>query len=92
MSNLSIPITEDIKDSIKALFIDIGRKTLQEVKQQEVKARDYMNYKEVCAYMDITYQTLMSWINTKGLKHITIEGKRYIALTTLKEWLHNQEH
>jgi len=89
--SLQIPITEGFEEDIRSLFRTIGRETLEELKKDTVKAKEFMNMQETCKYMGISNPTLNQWINEKKLPVIAIEGKKFISKNTLHEWIKTYE-
>lgn len=52
-----------------------------------IKDKDFLNRKEVCAYLDISKDTLEKWIED-GLQIIKKNGKHYISKEHIKKFLH----
>lgn len=87
---IKLPVTEVVQEALKKVIISSVRDIVDELKESEVKAKDYMSLKEVQAYMGISFMTLQAWHN-KGLKTITIEGKKFIKKETLWKFLQDHE-
>lgn len=68
----------------------IAEKYQREFSERESQSKDYMNLKDVCAYIGVSYITLRKWM-AAGLKCITIDGVKLIAKSTLIEFLKDHE-
>ena len=90
MANLQIPIPETFNDELKAMLKSIAFEVIQEVANQSIKAKDWMSIKEVQAYMNVSPNTIKSWVRM-GLPISEVGQKRYISKKNLDSFLERYE-
>lgn len=92
-------INELVREALKASMKDVIRETFSEeeiketvtrIAEKEMTAKDYMTILECQRYMNVSFNTVKAWQN-KGLKTITLDGKRFISRDTLKQFLKDFE-
>lgn len=90
--NINLPIPPGVQDELRAMISNLAHEVIQEVKGQEAIAKDYMNAKDTCIYLGISFVTLQAW-ERLGLKSIRIksEGKKLFKKTTIDEFMKTYE-
>lgn len=80
---VSIP---ELNDELKVLLTLAIQELLQESVQREKKSKDWMQQKEVCEWLEISFSTLQKWRAT-GLKVSVIQGKTLISKQEITRFL-----
>lgn len=86
MANLQIPIPDAFNDELKAMLRAAAVEVIQEVVTQETRAKDWMSVKEIQAYMNVSPNTVKSWVGM-GLPVSEVGQKRYISKKNLDDFL-----
>lgn len=86
MANLQIPIPDSFNDELKTMLRAAALEVIQETVKQESMAKDWMSVKEVQKYMNVSPNTVSSWISS-GLKVSMVGQKRFISKHNLNAFL-----
>ena len=84
--NLNIPVPDQVQQDLRNMISSMARDVIQEVREQEARSKDYMNAKETCAYLNVSFVTLQQF-ERLGLKKIKIEGKILFKKQTVDEFM-----
>jgi len=84
--NLNIPVPDQVQSEIRTMFSILAHEVIQEVREQEARSKDYMNAKETCSYLNVSFVTLQQF-ERLGLKKIKIEGKILFKKQTVDEFM-----
>lgn len=83
-AKLEIQISEEFNASFEAYLKETARKVIQEVLNNPIERKQYLNKSEACSFIGISRSSLEKLIQ-KGLKIVMIESRVLIS----KEEIHN---
>lgn len=87
MAQLSFEMSPEMKRQIGTVVFNETKRAVTEFKKKELMAKPYMNLKECCQYVGCSNVTLNDWIRERSLKVIIIGGKKFIAKTTIDQFM-----
>lgn len=90
MATLNLDVSEDFQKSFEAMLRDLAQNVLDEVAADPLQKKEYLNMREACKYIGISFVTLQK-LEVMGLPIIHIEGKKLIAKETLKTFMKSLE-
>lgn len=90
MAQLSIEISNDFQKEIEMLLQETARKVIAEVSGNPLERKEYLQKKEACQLLGISFGTLQK-MEAMGLKTIHIQGKQLISKKTLTAFLESHE-
>lgn len=83
-AELKIQISEEFNASFEAYLKETARNVIQEVMNNPIERKQYLNKGEAAAYIGVS-RTILEKLIHKGLPIVTIESKVLIS----KEEIHN---
>ena len=89
--NMNIPVPDSVQDELKAMFTSLAKEVIAEVAAKEMTAKDWLNLKEVQAYLGISFNTLKLYERKYSFPIIEIEGKRFVSKDSLNQWMKSFE-
>ena len=90
MATLNLDVSEDFQKSFEGMLRDLAQNVLDEVAADPLQKKEYLNMREACKYIGISFVTLQK-LEVMGLPIIHIEGKKLIAKETLKTFMKSLE-
>jgi excisionase family DNA binding protein len=84
--DLKIPIPESVNDELKTWLRIAAKEVIEEVVAQETRMKDWMSVKEIQIYMNVSHNTVASWIRN-GLPVSVVGQKRFISKKNLDSFL-----
>lgn len=92
MAELRVPIPDDFQEQFNQMLTNVAREAIATAKEQELNhGKEWMNQKEVCEWLDISYGTLQSW-RVKGLKVSSIGRITLISKEEVNRFLREQQN
>lgn len=88
--NLNIPVPPEVQSDLRNMISNMAREVIQEVREKEVKSRDYMSAKDTCEYLNISFVTLQNF-ERLGLKKCRVQGKILFRKETVDEFMRSFE-
>lgn len=89
MENLQIPIPETFNDELKSMIRNVAAQAIEEAVKRETTGREWMNQKEACEWLGISFGTMSAW-RKKGLRVAVVQGKTLLSKTEINRFL--EEH
>ena len=86
MANLNIPIPDSIQDELKTMIRNAAIQAINEATQRETKAKDWMNQKQACEYIGVSFATFQNY-RKLGLRVSVIQGKTLVSRKELNRFL-----
>lgn len=86
----NIEFGDILQKSLEGSVKEMVRKAIDEVAADPLLRKEYLNKRETCSYLNISFLTLQRLENL-GLPIIHIEGKQLISKETLKTFLKGLE-
>lgn len=83
---MEILLTSDQLENIRSQLHELILNEITKTRNQADKNQRYMNKKQTCNYLQISNNTLDSWIR-QGLPKITISGSTRFDKFAIDEWL-----
>ena len=90
MSELSFEFSADSKAEIQKIFRDLAKQAVSEVMQSPVERKMYLNKKEACSYIGVSYATIQKLV-LMGLPSIQIDGKCLFSKTSIDQFMKSIE-
>ena len=91
MAELKVNMSEDLTDEIQKMVYSAINDSLKKSFKTDIYAKEYLSYSEVCELLDISRNTLNSWVNKHQLKNIRIAGRLFVKRETLNSFLNAHE-
>lgn len=91
MAELKVNVSDDLEKELQIMIYKTIQEVFEESLRKDLHAKDYLSFDEVCSYVSISKGTLLKWINTMGLKKITIGGRNFISKKSLIEFMKSFE-
>jgi hypothetical protein len=91
MAQLNIDVSDDFQKDFEALLQETARKVIAEIVSNPLERKEYLNKKETCQLLGISFNTLKQ-MEAMGLKVIQIQGKQLISKKTLTAFLQAHEN
>ncbi|MGF2058400.1 helix-turn-helix transcriptional regulator [Enterococcus innesii] len=88
MSAVEIMLSDKQLENIRSQLHELILNEITKTRKQADKNQRYMNKKQTCNYLQITNNTLDSWIK-QGLPKIVISGSTRFDKLAIDEWLAN---
>ncbi|MEQ7172859.1 helix-turn-helix transcriptional regulator [Enterococcus innesii] len=88
MSAIEIMLSDKQLENIRSQLHELILNEITKTRKQADKNQRYMNKKQTCNYLQITNNTLDSWIK-QGLPKIVISGSTRFDKLAIDEWLAN---
>ncbi|MHC9001761.1 helix-turn-helix domain-containing protein [Enterococcus bulliens] len=88
MPAIEIMLSDEQLEKIRSQLHELILNEITKIRNQTDKNQRYMNKKQTCNYLQITNNTLDSWIK-QGLPKITISGSTRFDKVAIDEWLSN---
>ena len=89
MANLQIPIPETFNDELKIMIRNAAAQAIEEAVKRETTGREWMNQKEACEWLGISFGTISAW-RKQGLRVAVVQGKTLLSKTEINRFL--EEH
>ncbi|CZQ96983.1 Hypothetical protein TFLO_2135 [Trichococcus flocculiformis] len=89
MANLQIPISDTLQDELKSMIRNAAAQAIEEAVQRETTGREWMNQKEACEWLGISFGTISAW-RKQGLRVAVVQGKTLLSKTEVNRFL--EEH
>ena len=89
MANLQIPISDTLQDELKSMIRNDAAQAIEEADQRETTGREWMNQKEACEWLGISFGTISAW-RKQGLRVAVVQGKTLLSKTEVNRFL--EEH
>ena len=89
MPELKIPITETFGDELKIMIRNAAAQAIEEAVKRETTGREWMNQKEACEWLGISFGTISAW-RKQGLRVAVVQGKTLLSKTEINRFL--EEH
>lgn len=86
----NIEIGDILQKSLEGSVKEMVRKAIDEVAADPLQRKDYLNKREACDFLGVSFTTLQR-LEVLGLPIIHIEGKQLISKETLKSFLKTLE-
>jgi len=90
MAELKIPLPDSIQDELKTMIRNAAIQAINEATQRETKAKDFMNLKEACEYIGVSFATLSNY-RKLGLRVSVIQGRSIISKQEIIRFLESYE-
>lgn len=87
MAQLSFEVSPQLEKQIESMVFNTAKNVLAELEKREPMGKPFMNLRETCQYVGCSNVTLNDWIRERNLKLIIIGGKKYIAKTTIDQFM-----
>jgi len=88
MPIVEIMLSDEQLENIRSQLHQVILNEIEKTRNQADKNQRYMNKKQTCNYLQITNNTLDSWIK-QGLPKIVISGSTRFDKLAIDEWLAN---
>ncbi|MGF2088272.1 helix-turn-helix transcriptional regulator [Enterococcus casseliflavus] len=88
MPTVEIILSDEQLENIRSQLHQVILNEIEKTRNQANKNQRYMNKKQTCNYLQITNNTLDSWIK-QGLPKIVISGSTRFDKLAIDEWLAN---
>lgn len=88
MTTVEIMLSDEQLENIRSQLHELISNEITKTRNQADKNQRYMNKKQTCNYLQISNNTLDSWIK-QGLPKITISGSTRYDKIAIDEWLTN---
>ena len=88
MATVEILLSDEQLEKIRSQLHELILNEITKIRNQTDKNQRYMNKKQTCNYLQITNNTLDSWIK-QGLPKITISGSTRFDKVAIDDWLSN---
>lgn len=89
MPELKIPIPETFGDELKIMIRNAAAQAIEEAVKRETTGREWMNQKEACEWLGISFGTISAW-RKQGLRVAVVQGKTLLSKTEINRFL--EEH
>ena len=89
MANLQIPISDTLQEELKSMIRNAAAQAIEEADQRETTGREWMNQKEACEWLGISFGTISAW-RKQGLRVAVVQGKTLLSKTEVNRFL--EEH
>jgi excisionase family DNA binding protein len=89
-AELRVRLDEDFNDEFKQLLRAAAKEVVAEVVSQEARAKDWMSVKELQGYMNVSPNTVNSWIRN-GMPVSIVGQKRFVKKSNLEKFLAEHE-
>ena len=86
MANLQIPISDTLQDELKSMIRNAAAQAIEEAVQRETTGREWMNQKEACEWLGISFGTISAW-RKQGLRVAVVQGKTLLSKTEVNRFL-----
>lgn len=86
MANINIPIPDSIEDELKVMIRNAAVQAIEEAVKREMTGREWMEQKQACEWLDISFGTLQVW-RKQGLKVAVVQGKTLLSKTEINRFL-----
>lgn len=89
-AKLELRISDEFNTSFEAYLKEAARNVIQEVIQNPIERKMYLNKKEACGYIGVSYATIQKLI-LMGLPSIQIDGKCLFSKTSIDQFMKSLE-
>ena len=89
MPELKIPIPDTFGDELKIMIRNAAAQAIEEAVKRETTGREWMNQKEACEWLGISFGTISAW-RKQGLRVAVVQGKTLLSKTEINRFL--EEH
>ena len=89
-SNLSFEFSEGAKAEIKNMIKDLAKEAVDEVRNNPIERKQYLNKSESQKYLGCSYATLQKLI-AQGLPVIHIDGKMLLSKSSIDNFMKSIE-
>ena len=89
MANLQIPVSDTLQDELRSMIRNAAAQAIEEAVQRETTGREWMNQKEACEWLGISFGTISAW-RKQGLRVAVVQGKTLLSKTEVNRFL--EEH
>lgn len=89
-AKLEIQISDDFNASFEAYLKETARNVIQEVMNNPIERKEYLNKSEACSFLGISRASLEKLIH-KGLPIVMIESRVLISKESIKEFMRSIE-
>ena len=90
MSNLSFEFSADSKAEIQNIFKNLAKEVVSEVMQNPIERKMYLNKREACSYIGVSYATIQKLI-LMGLPSIQVDGKCLFSKNSIDQFMQSIE-
>lgn len=89
-AELKIQISDEFNASFEAYLKETARNVIQEVMNNPIERKEYLNKSEACSFLGISRASLEKLIH-KGLPIVMIESRVLISKESIKEFMRSIE-
>lgn len=90
-SNLSFEFSADSKTEIRNIFQDLAKEVVSEVMQNPIERKAYLNKREACVYLGVSFLTLQKLI-MMGCPVIQIDNKHLLSKASIDSFMKSLEN
>ena len=85
-SNLSIQISDDFQKEFEVMIQELARKVIDEVSHDPLGKKMYLNKREACVYLGVSFVTLQKLI-MMGCPVIQIDNKHLLSKASIDSFM-----
>lgn len=88
--SLNIPLSDEFQGGIEVVVLNGVTKGIEMALERQSKAKDFMNLKEACEYIGVSFATLSNY-RKMGLRVSVIQGRSIISKQEIIRFLESYE-
>lgn len=85
-SNLSIQISDDFQKEFEVMIQELARKVIDEMSHNPIEKKMYLNKREACVYLGVSFVTLQKLI-MMGCPVIQIDNKHLLSKASIDSFM-----
>lgn len=85
-SNLSIQISDDFQKEFEVMIQELARKVIDEMSHDPIEKKMYLNKREACVYLGVSFVTLQKLI-VMGCPVIQIDNKHLLSKASIDSFM-----